>query len=238
MKKLFYIAAVALLTVGMASCEKDDDNGGSNNTNNTNTPTDGAWVDLGLPSGLLWASCNIGSSSIEQYGNYYAWGETSPKSIYSWESYLYGDYDTDEGYTLFKYNVSSRYGQVDDKTVLDASDDAARAALGGDARMPTSSEWLELISYTTATWTSVGSVNGVRLTGENGNSIFLPAAGRKQDSELGALGESCVYWSSSLDQVNPSSAKCFYCYSDDPRTTVGGRNRGYPVRAVRPSSGK
>lgn len=192
MKKFFMIAAIALLTLGMSSCHKDDDNGGSGNgntpstptnpTDTTSTPTDTTatpvpdeWVDLGLPSGLLWAKCNLGATTPEGYGNYYAWGETQPKSEYTWATYTYGDFDST--YHLYKYNTSDSYGTVDNKTTLEAMDDAATVALGSGARIPTYDDWVELRSNTMGEWTQQNGVNGWKFTATNGNSLFLPAAG-------------------------------------------------------------
>ena len=129
-------------------------------------------VDLGLPSGLKWAACNLGASRPEEYGDYYAWGETEPKEKYSWETYKFG---TD--FVLSKYVTDPAYGAVDHKTLLDPEDDAAVVNLGGSWRMPTEAEYDELISKAIWTWTSRNGVSGYLVTGSNGNSIFLPAAG-------------------------------------------------------------
>ncbi|MCQ2319676.1 MAG: hypothetical protein MJZ90_12290 [Bacteroidales bacterium] len=101
------------------------------------------YVDLGLPSGLLWATCNVGADSPEDYGDYFAWGETETKSDYDWDTYKWcnGSYNT-----LTKYNTKSSYGTVDNKTTLELSDDAARANWGGSWRMPTEAEFQELIN--------------------------------------------------------------------------------------------
>jgi hypothetical protein len=159
-------------------------------------------VDLGLS--VKWATCNVGASSPEGYGNYYAWGETSTKSDYSWSTYRWcnGSYNT-----LTKYNVSSSYGAVDNKTVLEMSDDAARANWGGSWRMPTDAEWTELRTNCTWTWTTQGGKNGYKVTSKtNGNSIFLPAAGSRGDARLYDAGSHGYYWSSSLETDNPDRA--------------------------------
>ena len=169
------------------------------------TPDDGsnghAYVDLGLPSGLLWATCNIGTTSPEGYGNYYAWGETTTKSDYSWSTYQYCNYD-ENGYDIFtKYCTSSEYGYngfVDNLATLLPEDDAATANWGGNWRMPTKAEWEELVDNTTVTWTTQNGVNGYLFTATNGSSLFLPAAGYRTDSDLMFAGRECVYESSSL----------------------------------------
>ena len=130
------------------------------------------WVDLGLS--VKWATCNVGASSPSEYGGYYAWGETEEKTEYSWETYKWckGDYNS-----MTKYCTNSKYGTVDNKTTLELEDDVARVKWGGSWRMPTSSEIDELIKGCTWKWTTQNGVNGYKVTGANGNSIFLPAAG-------------------------------------------------------------
>ena len=239
MKRFFYIAAVVLLTLGMGACHKDDDNGGSNNGNtptnpiNPTNPTTGEWVDLGLPSGLLWAKCNLGATTPEEYGNYYAWGETQPKSDYSWATYTYGDYDSvTSTYTIYKYNTSENYGTVDNKTTLEAMDDAATAALGSGARIPTNAEWQELLDNTTAEWTTVNDVYGRKFTASNGNSLFLPVAGYWGGSSFYIGGIFGYYWSSSLFESAPSFAKSMNFHSGGSGMGSGYRNYGLSVRAV------
>ena len=163
------------------------------------------YVDLGLS--VKWATCNVGASKPEEYGDYFAWGETQPKSNYDWSTYKYynGSYNT-----LTKYNNSSSYGTVDNKTTLDLSDDAARANWGGSWRMPTKAEQDELREQCTWTWTTQNGVNGYKVTskksGYTNKSIFLPAAGYRYDSSLSGAGSSGYYWSSSLYTVSPDGA--------------------------------
>ena len=156
------------------------------------------FVDLGLPSGTKWATCNIGATNPEDYGDYFAWGETTPKDTYSWATYsLCNGYES----TLTKYCNNSSYGNggfTDDLTTLEASDDAATANWGSAWRMPTKEEFEELIDNCTVTWITQNGVNGTLFTGPNDNSIFLPAAGRRSDSELYSAGSYGLYWSSSL----------------------------------------
>ena len=104
-----------------------------------------AFVDLGLPSGTKWATCNVGASSPEDYGDYFAWGETAPKKEYSWNSYLFRIKGNNSKNVIFsKYNIWSAHGVVDNKTCLDSSDDVARASWGYTWRMPTAEEMLAL----------------------------------------------------------------------------------------------
>lgn len=138
-------------------------------------------VDLGLS--VKWATCNVGADSPEDYGDYFAWGETEPKSTYYWDTYKWCQ---GSRYTMTKYCDDSDYGTVDNKAQLDLSDDAARANWGGSWRMPTHDELTELIEGCSWTWITQNGVKGYKVS-RNGNSIFLPAAG--------SYGE---YWSSSL----------------------------------------
>ena len=160
------------------------------------------YVDLGLPSGLKWAAYNVGATKPEEYGGYYAWGETEEKSNYSWSTYKWcnGSYDT-----MTKYCTDSYYGTVDNKTVLDLEDDVAHVKWGGDWRMPTTEEQRELLNNCTWEWTALNGVNGYRVTGPNGNSIFLPAAGCRYGTDvLGSGGGYC--WSGSLGSNSSDGA--------------------------------
>ena len=190
------------------------------------------YVDLGLPSGTLWATCNVGASKPEDYGNYYAWGETATKSTYDWSTYKWcrGSYGT-----MTKYCTDSSYGTVDNKTVLDPEDDAAHVNWGGDWRMPTADEIDELNNenYCTWTWITQNGVNGYKVTSvSNGNSIFLPAAGFRDGSSLNVAGSYGYYWSSSLysDYSNGAYYMCFY--SGGHNWSYFYRLYGFPVRPV------
>ena len=186
-------------------------------------------VDLGLPSGTLWADRNIGANSPEGYGDYFAWGETSPKSEYNWSTYKYcnGSYDT-----LTKYNNKSIYGTIDNKTILEASDDAATANWGSNWRMPTHAEQEELIEKCTWTWTTHNGVKGYKVTGPNGNSIFLPAAGYRSGSSVGNAFSYGNYWSASLDESGPNEARIMDFFSANHYSYNNSRSYGYSVRAV------
>lgn len=195
------------------------------------------WIDMGLPSGLLWAKCNVGASNPEDYGNYYAWGETTPKEVYDMSTYIFysGEYHSD----LTKYCSISGYGYngyADNLTTLQAMDDAATAVLGNGARTPTISEWEELLNYCTYTWVIQNGVLGYKFTAVNGNTLFLPAAGHRDESELWYDGSRGYYWSSTLFVGNPQGAKAFVFDSEDYDICDGnygfGRIYGYSVRAV------
>ena len=154
------------------------------------------YVDLGLPSGIKWAVCNVGAEYPWEYGGYYAWGETEEKEDYCWETYEWcnGSYDT-----MTKYCTNSSYGTVDNKTTLDPEDDVAHVKWGGAWRMPTKAEQDELLNNCTWQWTTLDGVNGYRVTGANGNCIFLPAAGYRGGTNLYYRVSSCDFWSGSLD---------------------------------------
>ena len=188
-------------------------------------------VDLGLPSGLKWGSCNIGASKPEEYGDYYAWGETETKSRYDWSTYKWcNGSDT----TLTKYNTNSSYGTVDNKIKLKTSegDDVARVKLGGKWRMPTDGEWTELRTNCTWTWTTQNGVYGGKVTGPNGNSIFLPAAGNRYYMSVNGAGSWGVYWSSSLYTDRPSDAYHVYFDSGEVGRYRASRYFGFTVRPV------
>ena len=194
-----------------------------------------AYVDLGLPSGTLWATCNVGADTPEGYGDYFAWGETQPKDVYNWSNYQYCNGSHDQ---LTKYCNNSSYGYngfTDNLTTLQPGDDAATANWGSGARMPTKQEWEELRDYCSSVWTTQNGVNGRRFTGPNGNTLFLPAAGSRWNDELGRADSYGDYWSSSLGTVSPHCARYFYFDSGDAYMNNLGRNIGRSVRAVRSS---
>ena len=201
-------------------------------------PEEHEYVDLGLPSGLLWATCNVGADSPEHYGgDYFAWGETQPKVIYNWSSYQYcdGSYKT-----LTKYCSNSNYGYngfTDNLTTLLPVDDAATAKWGSDWRMPTKEEWQELVDNTPHTWTTQNGVIGLLFTATNGNSLFLPAAGCYTGDVF--VDNLYCYWSSSLYTAIPTGAWGFEFDSDYYFvSSFSTRETGQPVRAVRVGSQK
>ena len=178
-------------------------------------------IDLGLPSGTKWACCNVGAKSPEGYGGYYAWGETSEKSEYTWQNYAYYNSSTDE-YVNIGSNIAG--------TVYDV----AHVRMGGSWRMPTLEQQRELINNCTRQWTTQNGVNGTLVTGPNGGQIFLPAAGFRWDDGLGDAGEGGCCWSSSLSASYGGYAcslgflsGCWGWYGDD-------RSGGRSVRAVCP----
>lgn len=204
-KHLLYTVGLVVALLTLSSFTDGPDN--------TNTYINGhEYVDLGLPSGTKWATCNVGASKPEEYGGYYAWGETEEKSNYGWSTYKWCDGDL---YSLTKYCTSSSYGTVDYKTVLDPEDDVAHVKWGGTWRMPTIVEIKELQNE--CTWRSGNhrGVNGYLVTGPNGKSIFLPAASYRSGEEVLSRGTEGLYWSSSLDIDNRDYRDfAFYLYFD------------------------
>ena len=194
----------------------------------TGTENGHEWVDLGLS--VKWATCNVGATKPEEYGDYYAWGETTTKSSYSYDNYKWSN----DGFDTFtKYCTSSDYGTVDNKTVLELADDAARANWGGAWRMPTDAEWTELRENCTWTWTIKNGVNGYEVKSEaNGNSIFLPAAGYRDGGDLYYAGSNGDYWSSSLDTDDPYDAWRVSFFSEDASRDDYYRCDGLSVRPV------
>ncbi len=258
MKKIIYLL-MSLSLVAFASCSDDDKDSNSGNGNvsavsvfKSGTENGHDYVDLGLTSGTRWATANVGAKTPQDYGNYYAWGETTTKETYNWSTYKYGTYNDDKDYsTLTKYNLS------DNKTTLDLSDDAAYVNWGGNWRMPTKAQQGELIKQCYWVWTEsyngsdvkgyivykakTSSDKGVKIyEGETPSSsyklsdahIFLPAASCRNNGGLGSAGSGGDYWSSSLDTSYPNRAWDFYFDSDDVVIYDHYRYYGFTVRAV------
>ena len=180
MKKIYFIMALACMM--MVSCGSKEGDG----------KTDGhEYVDLGLPSGLKWATCNVGAKSSEKYGDYFAWGETETKETYDDESCLnYGNSMPD-----FSGNVEY---------------DAATAHWGETWRTPKAIEWKELLDECTWEWTTQKEVNGYKVTGPNGRNIFLPATGGRIGIGLYGDGDSAYYWSSTQSGGYDGDSYAYY----------------------------
>ena len=203
------------------------------------------YVDLDLPSGTLWATCNVGADNPEDYGLYFAWGETmgytsdtSDGYSFSWSTYKYCE---GSNKTMTKYCNNSSYGYngfTDTLTELLPEDDAAYVNWGKNWRMPTYDQQTELINsyYTTIELTTRNGVNGRLITSKsNGKSIFLPAAGYRYDVSLNGAGYGGNYWSRTFSAKIPSSAYFLYFDSGNVNTYNYGRNIGLSVRPVRVS---
>lgn len=209
---VYYVRAYAVNEIGIAyGVER------SFMTDIPLTPADGTengygYVDLGL--NVKWATMNVGATKPEEYGNYYAWGEIEIKDTYSWYFYKYCEGDS---YSLTKYNTSAYDGTKDDKITLETMDDVASVNWGGSWCMPTEKDIAELREKCTFSWTGINGVLGYKITSKsNGKSIFLPAAGFRDNSSLISAAESGFYWSNSLDTDYPNSARClWFSYSEN-----------------------
>ncbi len=196
------------------------------------------YVDLGLPSGTLWATCNVGAENPWDYGDYFAWGEVTTKDYYDWSTYKYANGSEDK---LTKYCNNSYYGNdgfADNLTVLQPEDDAATANLGSDWRMPTQAEFQEL--YDNCDWEWTSNYNGTGVAGRivksrnNSNSLFLPAAGYRRGTALFGASSIGNYWSSSLDTDYPRHGRVLDFYSGNVNPDGwSSRQYGQSVRAVR-----
>ena len=193
-------------------------------------------VDMGTTTAdgykLYWGTSNLGAGKPEEYGDYYAWGETAPQENYSWSTYKFS---TSSSGPFSKYNTISSYGTVDNKTVLEPSDDVASVKLGGKWRMPTDAEWTVLSTKCTWTWTTNYNGTGVKgqiVTATNGNSIFLPAAGYRYGTNLNNAGSIGLYWSSSLGTDKPNYAWYVRFASDGVIGNYHFRCIGLSVRPV------
>ena len=197
------------------------------------------YVDLGLS--VKWATCNLGASKPTENGGYYQWAGTkdvSDTGIYlDWSNCPYHTgSDNLSGWT--KYNTESSLGTVDNKTVLEAMDDAASVVLGGKWRMPTYEEWSELCNTDNCswTWTSIDGVNGYKVqskkSGYTDKWIFLPAAGYRSYNEHRLVGSNGFYWFSSLSTDFPAYAHYMSFGSGHFRSYDGYRYDGQSVRPV------
>lgn len=207
------------------------------------------YVDLGLPSGLLWATMNIGASKPEEYGKYYAWGEIKAygeedksnatnyryagsytKKYYHWNTYKYCNGTKT---SMTKYCTKSEYGTVDNKTELEMSDDAASVIWGGDWRLPTYEEFAELYNNCTSEWTTLNNVKGRLFVGPNGNTFFFPAASYCIGSYIIDAGVHGYYWSRSLNKNFPFSVGRLDFNPDGVEVyDDGNRFDGRTIRAV------
>ena len=208
------------------------------------------YVDLGLPNGAKWATCNVGAESPEEYGYYFAWGEVVPKKKFTWATYKFmaTGYDSWEGITKYTYNAFDNDGNSaiwydmkgnfigDNKTILEPEDDAATVYMGGDWEMPLDGDIGELIEYCNWEWTD--NYNSTNVAGYivkskvNDNHIFLPAAGTYFDSDLNEIGTSGTYWSNSIGDWSCRYASYFYFFEGVVRDYFVVRHVGHTIRGV------
>ena len=157
-------------------------------------------VDLGLPSGTIWAACNLGASSPEECGYYYAWGEIEPKDKYTWGNYKF------ETQNNFIKNFE-KYNKEDGKTILDSEDDAAHVVLGGEWHMPTKEQIEELLYNTTIEKSELKGVEGILIKSIiNDNTLFFPFSGYKSGGDIIGKDKLTYYWSSSINEKYPDNA--------------------------------
>ena len=233
------LMAVCLPMCVFTSCSNDDD-----------APSSSApeFVDLGLS--VKWATFNVGANQPYEYGNYYAWAETEPKTDYSFATYKYCN--DGSSWQLTKYCDRSTCGYngfTDNKTTLELADDAANANWGGNCRMPTKAEFEELLNTDNCSWMLClpgnAEFNGVagfkvqsKKVGYTDNFIFLPAGACRYDTDPASIGESCQYWSSTLcddPELYPACAYSIICDQNSQRLyNSGSRSTGRPVRPVLP----
>ena len=215
MKKLLLIGALlcVLCSCGSGNSKKNAASSNAQAPALANVHEVHEWVDLGLPSGLKWATCNIGASCPEEYGDYFAWGDTSTKSNYE------------------SYNCASMlksWGDIGGNS----SRDAATANWGGSWRMPTEAEFQELVDTCTWTWTTQNGHKGYKVTGPNGNSIFLPVAGYRSGDTLCDAGKYGNYWSSTPLGIDKDLASNLYFGERYRDVSWNSRDYGHSVRPV------
>ena len=251
MKRIIYLLPIVALFGGVQSCccDKDDDNNSAPVAAPAIQPNGDLAVDLGLS--VRWATCNVGANTPEEYGDYYAWGDTTTyyepgyaqekpqnhwkegKIGYNWSSYKYCNGSEN---TLTKYCSDSDYGNIDSDTTLLPIDDVAHYKWGGNWRMPTRAEFEELLDSCDCNFTTQNGVDGLKVTSkkDSSKSIFLPAAWSYYNTSLGGGGSLGYYWSSSLNLHHPYYAWYLIFNSNISGTNYSGRFSGHTVRPVCP----
>ncbi len=185
------------------------------------------FVDLGLS--VKWSTVNLGATTYYDCGDYYAWGELTTKSDYSWSTYKWCDNGADK---LTKYNIDPEFGEVDDKTFLDPDDDVAHVVLGGSWRLPTEKEINELYAKCTWTWQNLSAATGFIVTGPNGNKMFIAANGSIEGTVKHSSTAACYYWTSCLDKNYPSYSIYLFGSKNDRIEDFLPRSWGMGIRAV------
>ena len=237
MKKLFLILAMIVSVMLLACSPKDEDENNNSNGDNDNNIITGTinghdWIDLGLPSGLKWATCNIGANKPEEYGDYFAWAEISPKESYTEYNYQHWADANGNGY----WDVGELTVNID---ISGTQYDAATNNWGESWRMPTIDEMQELIDHCRWVRTQVNNIRGVKVIGPNGGSIFLPAASFRYGSSLYDAGSYGNYWSSTpyYDYYGISANRIIFSIDDSSGSDFEyldalDRFLGYTVRPI------
>ena len=235
-KALALAAVVMMMGVAFTACSSNED---------PKPGPDAEYVDLGLPSGTKWAACNLGATKPEEYGDYDAWGETKGKTSFYWRNYTWMQqgkanwkyitkYTFDDGKTECIWYDADKKFIGDGKTSLEPKDDAATAKLGSRWRIPTPDDFQELINNCNWEWEELNGVKGHKVTGNNGNFIFLPAAGYNDGSRVEGAGDGGFFWSNSLSSIDSGLADNLnFSSTKVPTINHKGREIGISVRAVR-----
>ena len=184
-------------------------------------------VDLGLSSGILWATCNIGASSPSEIGDYFAWGEKEPKDAYGWDTYKL---------CRGSYNSIFKYTETDRKKDLDSQYDVAKSVLGGEWRIPTKEDMEELVEECEWKWTSLNGQLGWKVIGSNNNYIFLPASGAASSYRIAGVNELGRYWTATRDDSNYSAYNLRF--KDGTDTIVVVDDTRFYGRTIRPVIGQ
>lgn len=197
-------------------------------------PSKYEFIDLGLPSGTKWATCNIGANRPEESGLYFAWGEiegytaedvAAGKKAFSWDDYKFGT----------KNNIT-KYTDTDGLTQLELVDDAAYQS-DNTCRMPTYDECEELIDNTTSTWETLNGINGRRFISKtNGNSIFIPASGEYRNGSVDGVGSDCALWNNYLLTSFSKYSWCLYFQLKSASMGNTNRSYGHTIRPVQPAN--
>lgn len=181
------------------------------------------WVDLGLPSGTKWATCNIGATKPEEYGKYYAWAEIETKSRYSWNNCKDCLDNTGDTWKKYKENGLQK---------ISSGDDVAYQTWGQKWRLPTMDEASELYKNCKVTEETVNGINGIRITGPNSNSIFLPYSGFKGEDKILNVGKEGYYWTNELFSEYPYHAWCMEAFGEHLNLNYKERAKGLTIRPV------
>ena len=231
-KKGMAILVLAMAVICSTGFVLNDIAGGSQD-NGSGSLNGHDYVDLGLPSGTLWATCNVGAKTPEEYGDYFAWGEIQPKTDYRYETYKYGKCESRLDYIKYNYGY---VGDTDNLIRLEPEDDAATVNWGSGWRIPTREECEELLDQTNKKIEIIGGINGMTLTGPNGNSIFLPAAGERFGNVLKDNGYKGEYWSNTRYTLSTIENYVWHLWYDDSAYcdthAYGVREIGKTVRPV------
>ena len=234
--KIFALAVVMMMGVAFTACSSDEEP--------KPDPDAVKYVDLALPSGTKWATCNLGATKPEEPGYYYAWGETKPKASYDWTTYKWMQKGKSSWKNITKYTFADGKTDAiwydsegnfigDGKTTLEPENDAATVKLGAPWRTPTADDIRELINNCNWEWTEINGVKGYKVIGTNDNFIFLPAAGYRVESELKNVDILGSYLSSSLYTGNCSCIYNLYFLKESINCPNDDRYFGNSVRAVR-----